>query len=192
MLSKKQQARLETIRKVYEQQKIMYDTHTHHVPDRIVSLSQPWLRPIERGKAKAAVKFGAKLDISVCDGWTRLEYFCFDAYNEAQNLTEMIERYRARTGRYSERVLADKIYRNRENLSYCAARGIRLSGPALGRPRKDEVRDKKGNYQDQADQVEIDRKFSLAKRKCGLGMIVTRLEETTCHCLAMSVLVLNL
>ena len=35
-------------------------------------------------------------------------------------------------------------------------------------------------------------KFSLAKRKCGIGLIVTRLKETTCHCLAMSVLLLNL
>ena len=88
--------------------------------------------------------------------------------------------------------LADKIYRNRENLSYCAAHGIRLSGPALGRSRKNEVRDKKRDYQDQADRVEVERQFSLAKRKCGLGMIVTRLEETTCHYLAMSVLLLNL
>lgn len=192
ILSEKQQARLDTIRKVYEQQKSMYDHHTHSVPDRIVSLSQPWLRPIVRGKAKAGVEFGAKLDISVCDGWTRLEYYSFDAYNEAQNLTEMIERYRARTGRYPERVLADKIYRNRDNLRYCAAHNIRLSGPALGRPRKDEQRDKKRDYQDQADRVEVERQFSLAKRKCGLGMIVTRLEETTCHCLAMSVLLLNL
>ena len=192
MLSEKQQARLDTIHKVYEQQKIMYDHHTHSVPDRIVSLSQPWLRPIVRGKAKTTVEFGAKLDISVCDGWTRLEYFSFDAYNEAQNLVEMIERYRARTGRYPERVLADKIYRNRENLSYCASHNIRLSGPALGRPRKNEERDKKQDYQDQSDRVEVERQFSLAKRKCGLGMIVTRLEETTCHCLAMSVLLLNL
>ncbi len=192
VLSTRQQTRLETIRKVYVQQKSMYDHHTHSVPDRIVSLSQPWLRPIVRGKAKAAVEFGAKLDISVCDGWTRLEYHSFNAYNEAGNLKDMIEHYRARTGRYPERVLADKIYRNRENLSYCASHGIRLSGPALGRPKKEDVRNKKQSYQDQADRVEVERQFSLAKRKCGLGMIVTRLEETTCHCLAMSVLLLNL
>ena len=191
-LSTRQQTRLETIRKVYEQQKSMYDHHTHSVPDRIVSLSQPWLRPIVRGKAKAAVEFGAKLDISVCDGWTRLEYYSFDAYNEAGNLKNMIESYRARTGRYPERVLADKIYRNRENLSYCACHGIRLSGPALGRPKKVNVRNKKQDYQDQADRVAVEQQFSLAKRKCGLGMIVTRLEKTTCHCLAMSVLLLNL
>ena len=138
------------------------------------------------------MEFGAKLDISVCDGWTRLEYYSFDAYNEAQNLTEMIARYLARTGRYPECVPVDKIYRNRENLSYCAVHGIRLSGPAPGCSRKDEVRDKKQDYQDQAYRVEVERQFSLAKRNCGMGMIVTRLEETTCHCLAMSVLLLNL
>ena len=36
-LSQKKQLRLETLRKIYEQQKYMYDNHTHSVPDRIVS-----------------------------------------------------------------------------------------------------------------------------------------------------------
>ena len=170
----------------------MYDNHTHSVPDRIVSISQPWLRPIVRGKAKAPVEFGAKLDISVINGFTRLEYHSFDAYNEALKLSDMIERYKERTGSYPERILADKIYRNRENLAYCAERKIRLSGLVLGRPKKDEIRDKKQDYIDEAERVEVERKFSLAKRKCGIGLIVTRLQETTCHCLAMSVLLLNL
>ena len=39
----------------------MYDNHTHSVSDRIISLNQPWIRPIVRGKAKASVEFGAKL-----------------------------------------------------------------------------------------------------------------------------------
>ena len=191
-LPKQLRAKLETVKKLYEQQKYMYDNHTHSVPDRIVSISQPWLRPIVRGKAKAPVEFGAKLDISVVNGFTRLEYHSFNAYNEAMKLSDMIERYKERTGSYPERILADKIYRNRENLAYCAERKIRLSGPALGRPKKDEIRDKKQDYIDEAERVEVERKFSLAKRKCGIGLIVTRLKETTCHCLAMSVLLLNL
>ena len=191
-LPKQLRAKLETVKKLYEQQKYMYDNHTHSVPDRIVSISQPWLRPIVRGKAKAPVEFGAKLDISVVNGFTRLEYHSFNAYNEAMKLSEMIERYKERTGSYPERILADKIYRNRENLAYCAERKIRLSGPALGRPKKDEIRDKKQDYIDESERVEVERKFSLAKRKCGIGLIVTRLQETTCHCLAMSVLLLNL
>ena len=191
-MPKQLRAKLETVKKLYDQQKYMYDNHTHSVSDRIVSISQPWLRPIVRGKSKAPVEFGAKLDISVVNGFTRLEYHSFEAYNEALKLSDMIERYKERTGCYPERILADKIYRNRENLSYCAERKIRLSGPALGSPKKDEICDKKQDYIDESERVEVERKFSLAKRKCGIGLIVTRLKETTCHCLAMSVLLLNL
>ena len=181
-----------TIQTIYNQQKEMYDNHTHSVKDRVVNLSQPWLRPIVRGKAKAKVEFGIKLDISVCDGWTRLERHSFDAYNESTGLQDMIEKFKERTGHYPERVLADKIYRNRDNLSFCKQRNIRLSGPALGRPKKDTKTEKKQNYIDECERIEVERKFSLAKRKCGMGMIVTRLKETTCHSIAMSVLLLNL
>ena len=181
-----------TIQTIYTQQKEMYDNHTHSVKDRVVSLNQPWLRPIVRGKAKAKVEFGVKLDISVCDGWTRLERHSFDAYNESTGLQDMIERYKERTGHYPERVLADKIYRNRDNLSFCKQHKIRLSGSALGRPKKGTEINKKQNYIDECERVEVERKFSLAKRKCGMGMIVTRLKETTCHSIAMSVLLLNL
>ena len=116
-LPPRQAERLGTIRAVYEQQKYMYDNRTHSVPDRIVSVSQPFVRPIVRGKAGKPVEFGAKLDISVVDGWTRLECCSFDAYNEAGNLREMAERFRVREGHYPSRILADKIYRNQENLS---------------------------------------------------------------------------
>jgi hypothetical protein len=117
VLGKRLSNRLEVIRKVYEQQKYMYDKHTHSVDDRIVSLSQSFIRPIVRGKAGKPVEFGAKLDISVSDGWTRLEVLSFDAYNESVNLKDMAERYRERTGHYPSRILADKIYRNRDNLA---------------------------------------------------------------------------
>ncbi len=162
------------------------------MPDRIVSVSQPFVRPIVRGKAGKPVEFGAKLDISVVDGWTRLECCSFDAYNEAGNLQEMVERFREREGHYPSRILADKIYRNRENLSYCKERRIRLSGPALVRPRKGDIRDKAQDYLDECERVEVERRFSLAKRKCGMGLVTAELQETAAHVIAMSVLVLNL
>ena len=149
-------------------------------------------RKIVRGKAGKPVEFGGKLDISVVDGWTRLECYSFDAYNEAGNLRAMVERFCAREGHYPSRILADKIYRNRENLSYCKERGIRLSGPALGRPRKDDIRDKAQDYLDECERVEVERRFSLAKRKCGMGLVTAKLQETAAHVIAMSVLVLNL
>ena len=191
-LTTRQMERLDTIRTIYEQQKYMYDNLTHSVPDRIVSASQPFVRPIVRGKAGKPVEFGAKLDVSVVDGWTRLECCSFDAYNEAGNLQEMTERFRAREGHYPSRILADKIYRNRENLSYCKMHGIRLSGPALGRPKKGETREKAQDYRDECERVEVERRFSLAKRKCGMGLVTAKLRETAAHVIAMSVLVLNL
>jgi IS5 family transposase len=192
MLSKKQGIRYQTIKLVYEQQKYMYDNQTHTVENRIVSLSQPYIRPIVRGKAKAPVEFGAKLDISVVNGFVRLEKQSFDAYNEATVLKEVVERYKERTGSYPARILVDKIYRNRDNLSWCKGLGIRVSGPALGRPKKDAVIDKKAEYKDNCDRVEVERQFSLAKRKCGLGQIYTRLQETSQSVIALSIVALNL
>lgn len=63
------------------------------VPDRMVSISPPFLRPIVRGKAGIPVEFCAKLDISVVNGWTRLECLSFDAYNEAGHLQAMTKRF---------------------------------------------------------------------------------------------------
>ena len=191
-LTRHQKERFQTIAVLFSQQQYMFMNHTHRVAHRIVSLAQPFLEPIVRGKARTPVEFGPKLEISVVDGWTYLEQYSFRSYNEAHSLKQMVLSFFNRTGHYPRRVLADKIYRTRENLQFCKALGIRLSGPALGRPKKGEIRDKRQDYQDEADRVEVERKFSLAKRKCGLGLIMTKLEDTVSHTLALSVLVLNL
>ena len=156
-----------------------------------MSLSQPYIRPIVRGKAKSPVEFGAKLDLSIDNGLARIEKLSFDAYNESDVLIGAIEQYYKRHGYYPERMLADKIYRNRENIKYCKQRGIRLSGPALGRPKKEPEDDRKVEYLDGVDRIEVERSFSLAKRSFGLGLIVTKLEETTKSSIAMSILAMN-
>ena len=46
----------------------MYDNDVRSVEDRIVSISQPCIRPIVRGKAAAPVEFGAKFDMSTDSG----------------------------------------------------------------------------------------------------------------------------
>lgn len=43
----------------------MYDNNTHVVEGRIVSISQPYVRPIVRGKASRPTEFGAKLHLSI-------------------------------------------------------------------------------------------------------------------------------
>lgn len=61
VLTKKQAKRISLIYNFYSQQKSMYDNHSHSATDRIVSVSQPFLRPIVRGKASKPVEFRANL-----------------------------------------------------------------------------------------------------------------------------------
>lgn len=158
---------LATIRTLVEQQQYMYENKVHSVPDRIVSISQPYIRPIARGKAKAPVEFGAKLDLSIDEnGIARLERLSFDAYNESDVFITAVENYKSRTGHYPERVLVDQIYRNRTNRAFCSEHGIRISGPALGRPKKDNKVDKKQEYIIKVKNVS--KVYKINKRKSGL------------------------
>ena len=110
VMTEKESALFRTIQKLYEQQKYMFDNHTHRVADRIVSISQPWVRPIVRGKAKAPTEFGAKYDVSIDEkGHARIEELTFHACNESTMLIAATERYRERTGHYPERIPADQI-----------------------------------------------------------------------------------
>ena len=192
ILKEKDLKRLGTIKAVYEQQLTMFKNRSYRIGNRIVSLSQPWIRPIIRGKAKAKCEFGAKVDISVADGFVRLEHSSFEAYNESENLEKIIERYRDRTGHYPERVLADKIYRTRNNLKYCKEKGIRISGKPLGRPKQNPEIDKRQERRDQIDRVEVERKFSHAKGSFGLGLIRTKLQKTSETAISLAVLLLNI
>lgn len=192
VLTPQQTDLLQTLKTLFEQQLFMFENRCHTVENRIVSIAQPWVRPIVRGKAKAPTEFGTKLDISVADGFVRLEHQSFDAYNEAETLREVVGRYHERTGRYPERVLADKIYRNRSNLAFCKEHHIRLSGPALGRPKKAPADDKRAEHKDECDRIEVERAFSHAKGKFGLGLIRARLRGTTRSAIALSIVALNL
>ena len=192
-LSAKQLTRLNVIRELFSQQEYMYKNNVHIVKDRIVSISQPYIRPIVRGKAKTPVEFGAKLDMSIDEhGMARLESLSFEAYTDADVLIGTIENYRKRTGHYPERVLVDQIYRNRTNRAFCKAHDIRISGPALGRPGKITLEERKQSYTDNNDRIEVERGFSLAKRCFGLGLIRTKLDTTTRSSIALSLIAMNL
>ena len=192
---RKEMPLLLTIMELYRQQQYMYAHKVHSVPDRIVSIHQPWIRPIVRGKAKAATEFGAKLDVSIDErGYARIEHISFSAYNESQYVQEAVGRYYERTGHYPERLLVDQIYRTRDNRAFCKQHGIRMSGPKLGRPsaKQQSKKEKKQEYQDNTDRIGIEREFSLEKHSYGLGLITTKLEATQLSSIALSVFVSNL
>lgn len=157
--------------------------------ERIVSISQPYLCPIVGGKAKSPVEFGAKYDVSIDEkGHARLEKLSFDAHNENTILVDAMNRYKERTGHYPKRVLADQIFRTRDNRNFCKDHNITMSGPKLGRPTKDK-KNTREEYQDNTDRIDAERFFSTEKRCNGVGLIMTKLEETTLSSIVMSVLV---
>ena len=194
-LSHRQEELLNTIRQLLEQQTIMYQKQDRRIPERIVSLNQPHVRPIVRGKAGAAVEFGAKVAISLSAGFARIEKLSWEPFNEGTTRIESVERYKERTGCFPEAVLADKIYRTRENLRYCKQHGIRLSGPKLGRPLINPLLQKAEKQlarQDAAARNAVEGKFGEGKRKYGLSRVMTRLKETAECFIAMQFLVMNL
>lgn len=171
------------------------DNKTHRIDDRILSISQPHVRPIVRGKAGVAVEFGAKMTISVVDGFTFIEKISWDNYNEGSDLIEQIEKYRTRFGYYPVSVHGDKIYQNRKNRQFCTEHGIRMSGPQLGRrsKEKDEQREKKKQrQQDEKDRIPVEGKFGNAKRRYGLNRIMAKGKETSETTISLIFLVMNL
>jgi len=194
-LPNRKQKLLAVIRKLLDQQTQMYKTKSHQVSDRIVNIYQSYVRPIVRGKAGASVEFGAKVAISLENGYSRIEKLSWDAYNESGTLIETIERYKERNGCYPEAVLADRIYRNRDNLAFCKGLGIRLSGPRLGRPVANtslKREEKCIERQDARARNAVESKFGEGKRKYGLARIIARLQETAECVIAMQFLVMNL
>ncbi len=191
-LTHRQYRNLLVVWELYRQQREMFENRKHSVEDRIVSISQPHVRPIVRGKASAEVEFGAKVAVSKVNGICRIETLSWDNFNEGTYLIESAERYHARFGFYPEAVLADKLYRNRDNLAWCRKYKIRLSGPPLGRPKRDAMADRKIERMDAAERNGIESPFGIGKRRYGLARIMAKLQFTAETVIALQFLVMNL
>ena len=102
-------SRLKVIRKVYGQQLQMFGTG-ESIPDRIVSLSKSYIRPIVRGKEVKKVEFGAKVNTIQIDGLNFIEHLSFNAFNEGTRLKKSIWLARQLFGRITH-LAADAIVR---------------------------------------------------------------------------------
>ena len=189
------QDRLPVIQTLYAQQQEMFETNSHRTDNRIVSLSQPWVRPIVRGKQNADVEFGAKVEMSDVDGYLRIEDLRWDAFNESTTFQDSIENYRKAYGYYPEKVLADTIFRTRENIRYCKQHDIHLNGPKLGKPTSDpELRrqERRLEWIESGERGDIERRFGISKQNYSLGCITAKLQHTSEVMIYLSVLILNL
>lgn len=174
------------IRTVYDQQKKMYTEKTHQSDHRIVSIHQPHVRPIVRGKTTAKVEFGAKIHLSLVNGIAFLEDLSWEAFNESTRLMDAVSRYKKRFGFYPKELLADKIYCTRDNRKQLKLLGISLRAKPLGRPKAVEAHVSPG------ERNPIEGKFGQGKRAYGMGRIKARLAKTSESWIASIIMVLNL
>lgn len=135
-LNPKKYKMLLVVKEVYRQQLWMHENESNRIDDRIVSITQPHIRPIIRGKAGKPVEFGAKISVSYFDQYVFLDHLSWNNFNESGDFKTQVEAYKNFTGYYPSSVHVDKIYRTRANRAWCKEKGIRISGPPLGRPAK--------------------------------------------------------
>lgn len=185
-LDQKQQKYFWVVQTLYQQQKQMHDTNTHSIEHRIVSIHQPHVRPIVRGKAQAKVEFGSKIHLSVINGITFLDELSWDAFNEGNHMMEYVQKYHKRFGYYPREVLADQIYCTRANRAGLKALGIKLIAKPLGRPSAMSIHVSPG------ERNPIEGKIGQAKTGYGLNRIKARLKGTSESWIATIILVLNL
>jgi len=133
-----------------------------------------------RGKARAAVEFGAKISVSVRIGFAFLHRISWNPYNEAEDLIAQAKKYKQVYVCYPERICADRIYINTKNRNFCTRNNIRLSVKRLGRPPNDAAINAIHAQQLSADQRrrnEVEGCFGSGKRKYTLDLIKARLAK---------------
>lgn len=195
LFDKHQQKYFFVIQHVFSQQERMFKDKVHSVEDRIVSIHQPHVRPIVRGKAKSKVEFGAKINVSLHDGYARIDHFDWNAYNEGTDLIMQVERYRELHGHYPKVVLVDKIYLNRENRRWLKEHGISHTGDPLGRKRvvnPPSAYQKRKKRSQCAERNQIEGKFGQGKRGYNLNNIRARLSSTSTSWIAAIIFVMNI
>lgn len=176
------------IQLLYDQQLEMFEEKKHQVDNRVVSIHQPHVRPIVRGKAKAPTEFGAKIHLSMINGYSFIDTISWDAFHEGNHLPEYVENYKNRYAYYPEKILVDKIYATRKNREWLKKRGIKISAKPLGRPSAKAV----ANYISPGERNPIEGLFGQAKTAYGLNRVRAKLAGTSQSWIASIVLVLNL
>ena len=190
-----EQRMLWIIHTAYAQQKQMYDAKTHSCPDRIVSIFQPHVRPIPRGKTKAQIEFGSKFGVSLDKGFVRINTLSWSAYHEGKDLIKQVNAYKELHGHYPELVQVDKLYATRENRRWLKEKGIRITATPLGRRKENPTEtyyQKTKRKKEAAERNHIEGKFGQGKNAYNLNEIRAKLKNTSESWVACIFFIMNL
>jgi len=188
------------IQHVFSQQDEMHRIKTKRCDDRIVSIHQPHVRPIVRGKLNKSVEFGAKLNVGLSgNGLASVDRIGWDAYHEGTDLKSQVENYKTTHGHYPEVVMADTIYGTRDNRRYLKSLNIRYAGKPLGRPKKQTAankeqlqNEKRQRREEYRQRIPIEGKFGQGKNGYRLNYIRAKTAKTSEAWIRSIFLVMNL
>jgi hypothetical protein len=132
---------IKIIATVLSQQQEIFETGKS-VPDRIVSLSKSYIRPIVRGKEVKPVEFGAKVNMIQFGGINFIEHISFSAFHEGIRLKQSVRYARQLVGKLTH-LSGDDIYATNANRRYCKKENITHGFKRKGRAGKHEEHRKK-------------------------------------------------
>ena len=136
VLTVREQSTVGIITKVYRQQKNHFNSNNprESIPDRIVSVSKPYVRPIVRGKEVKNVEFGAKSNNILVDGISFIEKLSFNAFSEGTRLEHCIKMHKRMFKVDAKKIGGDTGYAGASNRNLCKQMGIQTSFVSRGRP----------------------------------------------------------
>ncbi|MEO6167828.1 MAG: IS5 family transposase [Chitinophagales bacterium] len=179
---------------MYDQQLQMHNQNTNRISNRIVSIYQPYVRPIMRGKAKHKVEFGSKNGVSLQNGYVMLEQLSWDAYNECHDLQPAADNFKRMHGHYPEWIIADSIYHTRANKTFCQGNHIKLIGKTLSKTMlaKMSAQERKQYRKLHNSRNQIEGKFGQAKNGYELNEIKAKYANTSASWIAAVYFVMNI
>ncbi|RMG75136.1 MAG: IS5 family transposase [Bacteroidetes bacterium] len=184
------------IQHIYDQQRGMHTSRSNRCEDRIVSIYQPWVRPMVTGKAAKKTEFGAKSSVSLIEGFASVHAIDWNNFHEGYHLQSQVEAYKERHGYYPEALIADQKYGTRDNRRWLKQQGIRFSGKALGRPKTnpspEDLQLLKLKKKEQRLRSQIEGKFGQGKNGYNFRTIRARLSSTSQSWIAAIFFVMNI
>ena len=180
LLSDKQLNMLEIITRVYRQQKNHFksDDSRESIPNRIVSLNKPYIRPIVGGKEAKTVEFGAKSNNILIDGISFIEKLSFNAFNEGTRLKHCVSLSNKPTGVSVKKIGGDQGYSGNDNRTFCKENGIETSFTQKGRTGRNEVKNATKRGLARVRAAEMEGSFGTQKEHYGLRKIAARIKST--------------
>lgn len=180
LLTGKEIGLLDVITRVFRQQKDHFRSGNSResIPNRIVSVSKPYIRPIVRGKETKSVEFGAKCNNILIDGISFIEKLSFNAFNEGTRLMHCVSLAKKLTGVEVKKIGGDQGYSGNDNRTFCKENEIETSFTQKGRTGRNEVKNATKRELARVRATVMEGSFGTQKEHYGLRKITARIKST--------------